>query len=71
MVPASCTGSLRDRGLTLLHLHAVLESAHHPLEDGVSNVLLSINTNGESLIPCPLLVGTNKGDPDLPPNPYQ
>ena len=30
-------GAPRDRGLALLPLHAVLESVHLPMEDGVSN----------------------------------
>ena len=30
-------GAPRDRGPTLLPLHAVLESVHLPMEDGVSN----------------------------------
>ena len=36
-------GALRDRRLALLPLHAVLESVHLSLEDGVSNGVLSIN----------------------------
>ena len=41
--PSLANGSIllhrapRDRGLALLPLHAVLESVHLPMEDGVSN----------------------------------
>ena len=60
--------ALRDRGLPHLPLHAVLESIHLPLRDGVSNGL-SYKHSDKILKPYPLLVVSNKGDPDYHPNP--